>query len=114
MNEKHMEIKYREMASIMKQELNMSFKKIKEVTKHSNSEKNLVLRQQFATKLIEIIQTKKRIINVDQTWLGMSDFRRRKWKPKNTTNSVPKLSIQPRITMWVGLDTDGELYLSLL
>ena len=114
MNEKHMEIKYREMASIMKQELNMSFKKIKEVTKHSNSEKNLVLRQQFALELIRILQSGKRIINVDQTWLGMQDFRRRKWKPHDSTNSVPKMSIRPRITMWVGLDTDGELYLSLL
>ena len=114
MKEKQMEVKYRELASIMKQDLNMSFKKIKTVTLRTNSEKNLVLRQQFAIKLIELMQAGKRIINVDQTWLGMSDFRRMKWRPKDSTNSVPKLAIRPRITMFVGMDTEGELYLSLL
>ncbi len=33
---------------------------------------------------------------------------------KGTTNSIPKLSMVPRITMFAGMDTDGELYLSLL
>ena len=56
----------------------------------------------------------KRIINVDETWVGMQDFRRRKWKPHGSTNSVAMTSIRPRITMILALDTDGELYLSLL
>jgi hypothetical protein len=37
-----------------------------------------------------------------------------KWMVKGTTNSIPKLSMVPRITMFAGMDTDGELYLSLL
>ena len=56
----------------------------------------------------------KRIINVDETWVGMQDFRRRKWKPHGSTNSVSMTSLRPRITMILALDTDGELYLSLL
>ena len=60
-----MDIKYREMASIMKKELGMSFRKIKEISKHSNSEKNHVLRQQFALILIKFLKEGKRIINVD-------------------------------------------------
>ena len=43
-NEKDMEVNNKEMSSIMKKELNMSYRKIKDITKHSNSEKNLVLR----------------------------------------------------------------------
>ena len=43
-NEKHMEVKQREMSAIIKNELRMSYRKIKEISKHSNSEKNLVLR----------------------------------------------------------------------
>ena len=31
----------------------------------------------------------KRILNVDETWLGMCDFRRRKWRPRDSFNSVP-------------------------
>jgi hypothetical protein len=44
----------------------------------------------------------------------MTDFRSMKWRPYGTTNSVPKSSMQPRITMFVGLDTAGKVYLSLL
>ena len=43
--EKDMEVKYREMASIMKKDLGMRFKKIQPVSVRTNSEKNLVLRQ---------------------------------------------------------------------
>ena len=109
-----MDVKYRETASIMKKDLDMSFKKIQEVSLRTNSEKNLVLRQRFAVNLIQVLRSGKRVLNIDQTWLGMSDFRRMKWRPKDSTNSIPKLSMQPRITMFVGLDTEGELYLSLL
>ena len=73
--EKGMEVKYREMASIMKKDLNMSFRKIQAVSVRTNSEKNLVLRQQFAVNLIQVLKSGKRVLNVDQTWLGMSDFR---------------------------------------
>ena len=44
----------------------------------------------------------------------MSDFRRMKWRPKGCTNSVAKLQLNPRITLIAGLDTKGNVYLSLL
>ena len=44
----------------------------------------------------------------------MSDFRRMKWRPKGSTNSIPKLDMIPQITMFAGMDTNGELYLSLI
>ena len=53
-------------------------------------------------------------MNVDETWIGMSDFRRRKWCRHRHINSVAQLQIMPRISMICGLDTNGELYLSLV
>lgn len=44
----------------------------------------------------------------------MSDFRRMKWSPKDQTGSIPKAAMLPRITMFLGLDTNGEVYLSML
>ena len=44
----------------------------------------------------------------------MSDFRRMKWQPAGSTNSVPKLQLSPRISMITGIDTNGQVYLSLL
>jgi len=57
---------------------------------------------------------KTTIINVDETWLGMSDFRRMRWAPIGKSNSVPKKNLQPRISMIVALDSAGQVYASLL
>ena len=43
----------------------------------------------------------------------MSDFRRMKWQCPGTTNSVAKVEVSPRVTMILGLDTMGEIYVSL-
>lgn len=79
--------------SVMKEELGMSYRKIKTVSLHSNSEKNLVLRQRWAIEFLAQARKKKVFINIDETWLGMSDFRRMKWQVPGTTNSVAKLEV---------------------
>ena len=65
--------------SVMREELGMRFRKIKTVSLHSNSEKNLVLRQRWALEFLAQARKKKVFLNIDETWLGMSDFRRMKW-----------------------------------
>ena len=92
-------------SSVIKEELGMRYRKIKTVSLHSNSEKNLVLRQRWAIEFLRLVSKKKIFLNVDETWLGMSDFRRMKWQVPGTTNSYPKLEVQPRVTMILGLDT---------
>ena len=91
----------------------MRYRKIHTVSLHSNSEKNLVLRQRWALEFLALARKKKVFLNIDETWLGMSDFRRMKWQVPDTTNSVAKLDIAPRITMILGLDTRGNVYLAL-
>ena len=56
----------------------------------------------------------KTIINIDETWLGMSDFTRMKWKPYGAPNTTCKKMIVPRISMILALDSNGGIYLSLL
>jgi len=57
--------------------------------------------------------TKTRIINIDETWLGMEDFRRMKWQLPGTTNSVPMKDWSPRISMILAFDSYGESYVAL-
>ena len=71
--------KEHQVRKIMKKNLGLSYKKIKEIGVHTNSIKNLVLRQRFAIELVTLMNKGKRIINIDETWLGMSDFRHMKW-----------------------------------
>ena len=61
-----------------------------------------------------MLERKQVIINVDETWLGMSDFRRCKWRSPCSGNSVAKLQISPRISMIVALDSGGEVFFSLV
>ena len=68
-----------EIRSVMRKDLGMRFKKVIPVSIHTNSETNLVCRQQFALKFIELLAADKIILNIDETWLGMCDFRHRKW-----------------------------------
>ena len=49
---------------------------------------NLVLRQQFAIKYLEILKKPKIIVNADESWINEFCFLRRKWKVPGTTNSV--------------------------
>ena len=44
-----------EVLDVMRQELDMRFKKVKPVSIHANSKKNLVLRQQFALRYIRLL-----------------------------------------------------------
>jgi hypothetical protein len=102
-----------EVRDVMRKELGMRYRKIKQVSLHSNSEKNLVLRQRWALEFLAQARKKKIFLNIDETWLGMSDFRRMKWQVPGTTNSVAKLEVAPRITVILGLDSLGNVYLSL-
>lgn len=108
------DVKEPEIRSIMKEDLGMRYRKLVPVSIHGNSQKNLVLRQQFAMKLIGLLLEGKRLLNVDETWLGMTDFRRRKWRAPGTTNSVAQLNMVPRVSMIMGIDTAGMVYISLL
>ena len=60
----------------MVKELNMRYSKIKAISWKGNDPKNIFLRQQFALAFMKIDLREKTIINIDETWLGMSDFRR--------------------------------------
>ena len=66
----------------------MRYKKVNGIAWTANSHRNLILRQQFALEFLKIDLEKKVVINVDETWIGMSDFRRRKWCQHRHNNSV--------------------------
>ena len=106
--------KRRLVQQVMRKDLRMRYKIVKPLSWMANSQKNLILRQRFALAFFEIDLQKKTVLNIDETWLGMSDFRRRKWRPHRHTNSVAKLTIAPRISMVAGIDSNGEVFFSLL
>ena len=81
------------MKQLMVQDFGMRYKKVKEISYTSNDDKNLILRQQFAKTFINLDLNKKVIINIDESWINMTDFRRRRWTFPNIANSVPKKQV---------------------
>ena len=87
------DVSKKQVLNVMKKDCELSYRKLKRISVHSNSEKNLVLRQRFALEMIKFGKQKKVLLNIDESWLGMSDFRKMKWRVKGSTNSVPMLQI---------------------
>jgi len=91
--EKGFEVTTKLVKEVMTKEMDMSFRKITKIALQANSVNNLFLRQRFAIKWLSITSKKTIFINIDETWLDMSDFRRMKWRPKYSTNSNPVVMI---------------------
>ena len=53
------------------------------------------------------------MINIDETWLGMSDFRRMGYFKKDGNNSIPQKAVSPRISMIVAVSSHGDVWLCL-
>ena len=94
-------------------QMGLRYRKIHHVPLKANSDRNLILRQRWAMKVIENDHKGRVYLNIDETWLGMCDFRRQKWRVRGTNNSVPAFSLAPRVTMLVAADSLGNVYFSL-
>jgi hypothetical protein len=47
------------------------------------------MRQQFAKMVIDFLVDGKRILNIDETWIGQTNFRRQKWQDPQRIVSEP-------------------------
>ena len=64
--------------------------------------------------MLKLLRDQMRIINIDETWINNTMFRRKKWREHGSTNSVPGHQVNPRISLIGGIDTSGNVYLSAL
>ena len=91
----------------MRKDLGMGYRRARTIPIQSNTERCLVLRQQYALKMLPLLKSKKRIINVDESWLNHDRFIRKVWVPSDGTGSYSSKQMQPRISLIAALDTDG-------
>ena len=56
--------------------LDLKYMKVKHISTQGNAAKALVLRQRWAMAFLAQDFKHKNVINLDETWLGMTDFRR--------------------------------------
>ena len=63
--------------------------------------------------MLGILSSGKRVINIDETWLSTTSFRRKKWRVKGDNNSVSHKNLSHNVNMIAAVDTEGQVYLSL-
>jgi len=63
--------------------------------------------------MLDLLTEDKHILNVDETWVGQTNFTRALWQQRISKLSEPENVVAPRISMIVALDNFGELYLEL-
>ena len=93
--------------------MNLRYRRIKKVPIQANSERCLVLRQQYSLKILEFLSEEKRIINVDESWVSETEYSRRMWCPTKTPCTITDRALNPRLALIAALDTDGKVYFSL-
>ena len=91
----------------------MRYRPIKGVSSTANTHKNMILRQNFAFCMLELLQKGKRIINIDETWINQTNFARHKWRQRGTSNSLKEKQVNPRISVIASVDTEGDMYVCL-
>ena len=64
---------------VMKQEFGLVYRRAFKVPIQSNSERCLVLRQQYAMVMLDLLLSGKKIINVDQSWVNETNFTNMMW-----------------------------------
>ena len=72
------------------------------------------MRQQFGKKMLDLLSAGKRILNVDETWIGQTNYTRVGWRDYKVMESNRLNPVLPRITMIAALDNFGDLYIALL
>ena len=70
-------------------------------------------RMASAKVLITEMQKGKRILNVDESWIGELDFRRLRWRQRGASNTISAKNVTPRLTVIAAVDNFGGLYCSV-
>ena len=102
---------------VMRKEMRLGYREVRTVPIQSNSERCLVLRQQYALRLLPLLESgcfskepTFRIINVDESWLNGTRFLRRMWAPTDAPATVTDKQVAPRVSLIAALDTEGRVW----
>ena len=71
------------------------------------------MRQKFALLMLTELAKGKRVINVDETWVGSDSFHRSAWFPRNEVPSVSGDEVRPQVSILSAIDTEGRAYVAL-
>ena len=63
--------------------------------------------------MLPLLESGRRLINVDESWLNQTRFIRKIWVPTDAAATISDKQVQPRISLLAALDTDGRIWFAL-
>jgi hypothetical protein len=106
-------VKARYVADVMRLRFRMRFRRVVKTAFQANSDRALVIRQQYALMMFKLLDEGYRIINVDESSISESDGRRMKWRYYQQTNGVREKGISPSLSLIAAISSDGDAWMSL-
>jgi hypothetical protein len=97
----------------MRQDLKLSFVKTKKLNPQANSDRALVLRQQYALEMMKQLSLERRVINIDESWINETSFTRKTWSERDGRGNTQLNSVSPRLSLIAAIDTDGRVWFIL-
>ncbi len=63
--------------------------------------------------MLEYLSQGYRIINIDETFIGSTNYTRKHWQSEFAFRSIVDHKVSPRISMIIALDNYGDVYMSV-
>ena len=98
---------------IMRNELGLRYKKVKQLAPQTNKLKNVLCRMRYAMTMLEVLACGMRVINVDESWLNSMAFKRHAWMKAGKGNARSVKELSTRISFIAAIDNRGASYISL-
>ena len=86
-------VKARQVSTILKEQLDLKYMRLGKGNHVRNCDRSLVLRKQFAAFMLKQIEAGVRVINVDETLIGRSNFKRAEWQVRHSSSVSDQLLI---------------------
>ena len=84
----NLEVDRRLVCKVMRKEMRLGYRLAKTVPVQGNLPRCLVLRQQYALRMLPLLESARRVINVDESWLNGTRFLRRIWAPTDAAATI--------------------------
>ena len=94
-------------------DFHFGYRKANSLPAQANSMRCLIQRQQYAIRMIDLLKSGKRIINIDESWINQTQYNRRMWAAADAPASSAVRLVNPRLSFLAALDTDGRVFFSL-
>ena len=73
----------------------------------------MILRKFYALKMMSLFEEGFHIFNIDETWIGETQYHNKEWKRRGKENPRAIKTVTPRLSLILALDTLGNKYFSL-